>query len=754
MTCGFIVKRKRRTSTPGSVPGAAAGSATSRPASGGGGGVGRYAAGSTANGNGATGTAAKKAGCLAGVRVLSQRARGMWRRQPDTPTFTGASDVSTRRPGSAAGSQASKPPTARGAAAAAGPPLRAPLLVRVRDWLRMSWARMPWIRVRHTRVSAAGTDIEDGNGQVAKQVGDGAEKPPAPPGAPTAAKGQSYTWLGRMLTTLGLRSYFVMGQVVEIPYSVRAKWFLIFGLVCCAVFANPFLAAKAGFGWTKPASLCRHGDVKLVELKQRIINMTKVVEGRQQLAKAQTDYGRLNDLTKLYNKWPDGCSAEAAKAAIDAANSRSCSKRVCKWGVDLGINCVDVPYGCPSPTALAQSNAWQAYQASQAGKAGREEPTIDSISEATTNKLNSIITTLLWQVEIASNLYIAYLIVSVLAAPPFYPYKPSWQYRILGTLFRLSKPMWILIVLIVWIGGSYIYQFLNSDTWVLWWHNFAVDPCYNSPTFVTGRISACVDACNDVFTTRKNYTNQIYAINDTLITAKAYYACFSDQTTSDGQWPAKWTAPLSSFAAATSDYSRIFNAVYTMNQKNVTGTFLGRCNMSQLTTETARAPEGKNPPNVVGQLFSMGFIAQIFFKFILAQVLWCSVAYYDPLVMHAGKVEIYYFKQKEATAAEIDAMLDDSPAIPRKTKLKRPPGFIKPPKPEKKRKTWQDRLRSFARDQWTMVLIISWLLFAFTIINMIVSASTGHFKDNTASVNRLKAELSNNITTLYANRTA
>lgn len=61
--------------------------------------------------------------------------------------------------------------------------------------------------------------------------------------------------------------------------------------------------------------------------------------------------------------------------------------------------------------------------------------------------------------------------------------RPSFRSRFLGRALTINKPLWVLIVVVIWSTYDALWAVLKDTDWAFWWTTFTADPCFVDADF-------------------------------------------------------------------------------------------------------------------------------------------------------------------------------------------------------------------------------------------------------------------------------
>lgn len=246
---------------------------------------------------------------------------------------------------------------------------------------------------------------------------------------------------------------------------------------------------------------------------------------------------------------------------------------------------------------------------------------------ATANaKVQELIARLIMQVDLASDAFILYSMISIAIGVPLVVYKREKSSRIVSATFGLTKATFIIVfILVISIYDSAIIVFKETDFARLF-QNFLNDPCYVDPRFSSKRVALIVDACNNVSFIDRESDHILQKMDGVYYDTRLFGFC-KDEKRELAEHPK-------------------LPGMDEMRQQYRSGEVSnpGECNSTYLNQETSVAPEDKNVSKLRALLGS-GVLAQLLLKFIVTSWILHLIAFIEPMVMHNGKVEVWGSKE-------------------------------------------------------------------------------------------------------------
>lgn len=444
----------------------------------------------------------------------------------------------------------------------------------------------------------------------------------------------------RLLVGGRVKSRLSTSKCVKIPYRAWCKYLLILFLVLLGAFFTPHLVPKwLGFEWATPKDLCQNSDEKLGALKTRIENLTNLAKLENYYEHQKFDLQCLNTSAANFYKaperfqWPDECTPEKASESLeDEVCVGPIKKGVCdniggirKFFASLAQTCktVTIPKKCVTSVDSERTEALLELEREQNAQVLNDTITeTQPIVQTANDKATEIINRILVQVDIASDIYIAYSIVALIIGMPLIIYKREKGSRILGATFGMTKLTFIIIVVVFLSMYESFLLILKETDFSRIFRNFRNDPCYVDADFSRERVNLIIYTCNNVTQLGANSSYTLQDMDNVYFTTRRFALC-KDDNREPTQHPRE-----GDMDALRKSY------------RDGELEFPGSCNATYLDEETSTAPEDPEFSKLRALLGS-GVIAQLFVKFIMTSWLVHLMAYFEPMIVHNGKVEIW-----------------------------------------------------------------------------------------------------------------
>lgn len=439
----------------------------------------------------------------------------------------------------------------------------------------------------------------------------------------------------RLAVCTHIKSKLNTSKCVKIPYRSWCKYMLIILLVLFGSLFTPSLLPRwLGFEWASPKNLCQYRESKLMALQSRIDNLTDLPNLRNYQRQQEYSAKCMNDSAASFfvlplPVWPDGCTVDQAGASltrevcIGPFTRNSCDNigGIKKFFSSLGGACktVSIPKQCQNVVDNSPSRALLELERE------RREVQIEDITRGTQiivdtakNKASEIVNRLILQVDIASNIYILYSVIALVIGMPLIIFKREKGSRILGATFGMRKITFVMMVVLFLTVYDSLLVILKETDFEILFRNFRNDPCYLDPEFSRGRVRMIVDACNNVTEIGLNSSLTLQKMDETYFLARRFSMCRPNVK-----------------HMYEDDMNSTRNAYRDGDMK-----FPGSCNASYLDEKTSLAPENPGSSKFKALLGS-GIIAQLFLKVILTSWFIHLLAFFEPMIVHNGKVEIW-----------------------------------------------------------------------------------------------------------------
>mmetsp|Transcript_32385 Transcript_32385/g.39862 ORF Transcript_32385/g.39862 Transcript_32385/m.39862 type:complete len:609 (-) Transcript_32385:95-1921(-) len=264
---------------------------------------------------------------------------------------------------------------------------------------------------------------------------------------------------------------------------------------------------------------------------------------------------------------------------------------------------------------------------------------VPEVSEALFEESKSLLERLMWQINLASDLYIIYSVFALFVISPFIVYQSSFKTRLKRQYFSISQGLFILLfVLFLWTY-PYIQATINLENLLKYFHNINVDTCYIDGKFLRGVKNTVQEACFKLEQLNSNFTLASLDLQDFNASIDLYDQCNSAY---QDEFPELYdkTKEKASEAQETVLLAELCN-------QNI---------ISNLVDANTVAP-GVTETNVFGILLKLGVLAQLFAKFILVAFAKSVYQIVDPLAVHNGKVETIGKETPVPPASEVERFL-------------------------------------------------------------------------------------------------
>jgi len=464
----------------------------------------------------------------------------------------------------------------------------------------------------------------------------------------------------RLFVSIGGKTRLSSSRLIRIEYHARWRWILSFLLVLVTIFLTPQLLPRwLGFKWSTTSDLCEGRDVKLERLQIRMEAISNVTAGARFVQKTFDAVECMNiSSQKTWGgapmrrvQYPGECTFENAK------NAHTTKRTVCVGGQRvekcvklfgfIKLKCVGhkTPRKCETISAtdpkavkrIAELNAARRLQ--QQGLEADMNSTKEKGAEIkqTANKAGErLINRLVIQVDIASNLYIVYTIFAVLVGTPLVIFKRAKRSYFAGCVFGMNKANFVVMVVI----GLTLYDsgrkvIVDTDFMRLF-RNFQNDPCYLDPKFSKSRLEFIRDTCGNV-------TKHRARINERLAQMNTIF--FDVQLCEVSVVAGRVKHANKTLVSTINEERKLYSA------GNRSGyIYPGTCNATLLNEATSTPPDRK--VNWFQAFFGSGILAQLLLKGIVTSFLTHFIAYYEPMTMHRGIVEIFGMDGRDSRTSD------------------------------------------------------------------------------------------------------
>lgn len=455
---------------------------------------------------------------------------------------------------------------------------------------------------------------------------------------------QPTSFIQRLLVGVRIKNKLDTSRIVRIPFRVAYKYSLIITLLLIGAFLTPQLLPRwIGFEWASPDDLCQAVETKLNVLEQRLINMTRLNDAKLFLEQQRTNFECMEkSAANFYHgengtppryQWPDECNSDKAKVSLSESTCVSQDVNVCSTVGGFAGFLISLAGSCQQqvgPELCLETTDKNRTEALLELERKRDSVTIPNTTEAraepiaaTANtKVQELIARLMIQVDVASDAFILYSIISIAVGIPLVVYKREKSSRIVGATFGLTKISFVIVFIVILSVYDSAVVILKETDFARFFQNFLVDPCYVDPRFSSRRVALIVQVCNNVSLIEQQSDHILQRMDSVYYDTRLFGFCKDDIR--------KLTVHPS------------LSAMDKLRNQYRSGDLSspGQCNSTQLNQRTSIAPnDGK--VSKFRALLGSGVVAQLLLKFILTSFILHLVAFVEPLVPHNGKVEVW-----------------------------------------------------------------------------------------------------------------
>lgn len=347
-----------------------------------------------------------------------------------------------------------------------------------------------------------------------------------------------------------------------------------------------------------------------------------------------------------------GFCAGALEASIQSAKERKCTERVCAckkifgrcWG-GATRQCFDNPIPCKVHAKdVDDEAALNSYRKQQVLRAAEQDlgnftetPGVPDVADAAAAELAEMI---LFQVDVASLLYVSYALVGLFIPVPLVFYKSPLMTRVKRAAFGADKNAFVLIVLAIWWGYAYFREILFSPDLAIYFRNLQLDPCYVDPEFLLARRKMLADTCSELSAMSNEFPLNSMAVDDILTEVDF----FTGQCRCG--FPNVHMMELA--LGITRDeqeelgFTRILPYLGTVLAPMVDMEFPGNLTVceDQELAKSLFLTASDTDANWVELWFATGIVASLFAKLIAANFAFSALLFFDPLSGCDGRFEI------------------------------------------------------------------------------------------------------------------
>jgi hypothetical protein len=227
---------------------------------------------------------------------------------------------------------------------------------------------------------------------------------------------------------------------------------------------------------------------------------------------------------------------------------------------------------------------------------------------------------LLEQIDLASNLYILYIIVTMLVSRPLAIFKRAIRSQITGVAFGLNKISFTFLVVIALSMHDLIAAVLRVTDLADLVAKLRLDPCLVDPDFGLARINMISETCAEVGRLQWLTSHQNQMLQEVYFRVKRFGLCSTGED--------EFGHPK----------QQLFQ---TLTQNYTSGFFRNpaSCNVSWIQSQTSTSLVAKD--SAIKILMSSGILAQLTLKFVLSNLILHAAGFLEPLVLHSGLVEVW-----------------------------------------------------------------------------------------------------------------
>lgn len=474
------------------------------------------------------------------------------------------------------------------------------------------------------------------------------------------------TLIQRLLVSVHVKNKLDSSQIVRIPFKRVFKYLLLIILFLLTLFLTPSLLPRwLGFEWAAPRDLCQAPERKLEKLHAVIRHAGYADESMNYLERQRSLLQCMNDSAAQYYYgkgkspprflWPHECTSEKAQVSLRETHCHEQKANVCSavggffgFLASLGGNCVREtgPEVCVESTDADRADALLKVEQERArletineslndsanGEHGQVKRDAEGIANTANGHIQAMVSRIVLQIDVAADAFIVYNMIAIAVGVPLIIYRREKGSMIVSTTFGLTKATFIVVfVLAITVFDSASLIFQETDFSRLF-QNFLNDPCYIDPNFSSKRVAFIAETCNEV-SGYESESDVILQRMDSLYYDVRLFGYCRDDTRELAVHPA-----LSHFDGIRLAYRNqttwTFSTASLLNASRPPP-----CNASKINELTSVAPEDNDKK--WESLFGSGVIAQLLLKFILTGWIVQTFAYFQPMTLHNGKVEIW-----------------------------------------------------------------------------------------------------------------
>lgn len=395
--------------------------------------------------------------------------------------------------------------------------------------------------------------------------------------------------------------------------------------------------------------LCQNRGTKLLAVRLKLEQVAKLPQGRKFVMQQGHYLKCINEsAARFYHGakrsperplWPDGCSRTDV---TDSLTKTTCEpkartkKKTCMklngWQKVMsflgGIKRCKTQWVDPvcktTVDKTRQKGLLQLTEAQEKLRASFQNTSMTAetgIAEFRNEKVNNILSKVVTQVDVASNIYIGYSIVCLIFARPLRIMRRRKRSQLLSLAFGLSKPAFVLVIVVAWTlyeSGCALLQVTDVRLLV---SNMYKDPCWVDPEFSKARSEVINEICSEVATLQRKSNHTAFLLDDIYYNISRFGLCVAENKA----WP----------------YPSLRSIDYLRNQyRSGKLSNPATCNTSALDERSSFAPKASDS-NIFKVMVQNGLVAQLLLKVTLTKMLTHAFGLVEPMTMNAGRVEIW-----------------------------------------------------------------------------------------------------------------
>lgn len=426
---------------------------------------------------------------------------------------------------------------------------------------------------------------------------------------------------------------------VDVPYRRWCQYLLIFLLLTIGLVLTPrYIPKWVGFKVRSVADICKGSDEELLFLKYRLRKLAEIPKSRSKIAQQVFDENCMNNsAANFYRRpgrfqWPYECSSELAVKAsaeevcVGPMTKNSCAVADAEFEAyetqQVGIcETFSIPKTCK--LVINQTREEAVLEIERDHNTSRlisNNTKAEIIGNAAVDKGIEAIHRLRAKVDIASDIYIVYQIFGLIVGAPLIVYHRGVGSQVLYATFGIKKSTFIggtVVFLLLFDSATQIFRNKQLPRFV---DITMQDPCYLDQKFGRERIELVLSTCNEVSELALNSSTSTQRMDEVYYRAKRFALCHE---------PIQEHPGIKEFDE--------------MRRKYRDGNlrFRGKCNSTHLAEKTASPLGDESKFSKVKGLVASGLIAQLFLKMLLATWTIHLMSIFEPMVTHAGKVEVF-----------------------------------------------------------------------------------------------------------------